>query len=178
MASQQQSNLSTAFVILRPQIWLILELQNCLQIYSRGLVTLELATSGFQNGSQIDTKSITYPPLIHSKTNSDFGLRMTFLFRHFFLDLEHTMASKYIKSYITSKHASNKIHQQCIGVYQFYKESSMYMSATKVLLEQLNTKSKVDFYVHLIFCHFGIPFGSMLDAEFIRNRIWRASDER
>ena len=74
---------------------------------------------------------------------------------------------------MTSKHSNHNKQQQCTGFYEFYKESGMYMSPNKVLLERLKTKPKVDFSVHFIFYYFVIivssVFGSVLDAQFIPN---------
>ena len=82
---------------LRPQNALILRRQNCFQIGSLGPVTPKFAPSGFQNESQSNTKSIKYPSLIHTKTDSEFGLLMTFPFHLISLDLIAQMPFKCVK---------------------------------------------------------------------------------
>ena len=101
---------------------------NCLQIGSRSPVTPKLPPSGFQNEPQSDTKSIKYPSLIQSKTDSDFGLLMTLSFQQISLDLEVQMPSTCIKFNLTTKHSSNNKHQKCIGFYKWKQASSVYMS--------------------------------------------------
>ena len=119
------------FVILRPQIGLNLRLQNCLQTYSQGAVTPKLAPSGLLNEPQSDTKSIKYPPLIHTKTDSDFGLLMTVICHQISLDLEAKMASKCMQLYLSAKHSNNIKHQKCMELYQSNKDLSMYMLVKK-----------------------------------------------
>ena len=127
-------------------------------------VTPKLAPPGLQNELQSDTTSINYPALTHSKTDSDFGLLMAFLFDQIFLDLKPKMASKCIKFYITSKHSHNIKHQKCIDLGQFNKESSIYMSAKKVYLERLQAKSIVDLHLQLVSYQFLSTFKSILGS--------------
>ena len=82
---------------MRPEIAMILTLQNCLQIGSQGPEAPKLPPSGLQNGPQSDTKSTKYPSLLQSKTNSDFGLLMTFPFHQIFLDLTTQMPLQRVK---------------------------------------------------------------------------------
>ena len=74
-----------------------------------------------------------------------------------------------------------RLHKQTHRLFKVFKDSRMYMSSRTVTLERLKIKTKVAFYVNLMFYPFGIPFGSILGsslkAKFIPNRIWRASDE-
>ena len=85
-----QKNPRSQFVLSRLQNAWILKRQNCLQIR-------KFAPSKFQNDPQSNAKSIKYPSLIQSKTDSDFGLLITFPFHKISLDLIAQMPSKYGK---------------------------------------------------------------------------------
>ena len=98
---------------------MILRHQNCFQIGRRDPITPKLVPSGFQNGPQSDTKPIKYPPLILSKTDSDFGLLITFPFQQISLDFIAQMLSKCVKFQLTLKQSSNNKHQTHIDLYQW-----------------------------------------------------------
>ena len=84
----------------------------------RDPTTLKLYPFGVQNEYQIDTKSIKYATLTHSKTNSDFELILTFLLHQNLIAFETRMGSTCVKSYVTSKHCNHKTHSKYIGFYR------------------------------------------------------------
>ena len=55
-----------------------------------------------------------------------------------------------------------------------FVDCTMYMSARRLILERLNTKSQVDFYVHLIFYAFGMTLGFFLGSHLDPNSLQNA----